>query len=73
MRIPYSAPKRFVQHRWLSAYDVTISTQRLIPAYKVLYYGFMDKKDKALYQDPLKELCQLQREQKSSDTDLVLS
>ena len=56
MSIPYSAPKRFVHHRWLSAYDVAISTQRLLPAYKVLYYGFMDKEDKALYKDPLKQL-----------------
>lgn len=39
MSIPGSAPKRFVRHRWLSAYDVAISTQRLLPAYKVLYYG----------------------------------
>ena len=56
MSIPYSAPKRFVHHRWLSAYDVAISTQRLLSAYKVLYYGFMDKEDKALYKDPLKQL-----------------
>lgn len=56
MGIPGSTPKRFVQHRWLSAYDVAISTQRLLPAYKVLYYGFMDREDKALYEDPPKEL-----------------
>ncbi|CAL8335920.1 unnamed protein product [Merluccius merluccius] len=43
-------------HRWLSAYDVAISTKRLLPAYKVLYYGFMDKEDKALYKDPLEQL-----------------
>ncbi|KAJ8346614.1 hypothetical protein SKAU_G00280150 [Synaphobranchus kaupii] len=56
MSIPGSAPKRFVQHCWLSAYDVAISTQRLLPAYKVLYYVFMDKEDKGLYKDPLKQL-----------------
>ncbi|KAM3858858.1 NACHT, LRR and PYD domains-containing protein 14-like [Diretmus argenteus] len=56
MSIPGSAPKRLVQHRWLSAYDVAISTQRLLPAYKVLYYGFMDKEDKGLYKDTLKQL-----------------
>ncbi|KAK1884599.1 Hydroxyneurosporene desaturase [Dissostichus eleginoides] len=56
MGMPGSAPKRFVQHRWLSAYDYAISTQRQLPAYKVLYYCFMDKEDKALYKDPLKQL-----------------
>ncbi|KAL0978791.1 hypothetical protein UPYG_G00175240 [Umbra pygmaea] len=56
MSIPGSAPKRFIQHRWLSAYDVAITTQRMLPAYKVLYYGFMDKEDKALYKDPLGQL-----------------
>lgn len=55
MSIPGSAPKRFVQHRWLSAYDVSISTQRLLPAYKILYYGFMDREDKALYKDSLQQ------------------
>lgn len=56
MGIPSTAPKRFVMHRWLSAYDVAISTKRLLPAYKVLYYGFMNKEDKALYKDPLEQL-----------------
>lgn len=56
MSLPSSPPKRFIQHRWLSAYDVAISTQRLLPAYKVLYYGFMDREDKALYKDPLRQL-----------------
>lgn len=56
MSIPGSAPKRFVQHRWLSAYDVAISTQRLLPAYKILYHSFMDREDKALYKDPLQQL-----------------
>lgn len=56
MNIPGSAPKRFIQHRWLSSYDVAISTQRLLPAYKVLYYGLMDKEDQAIYNEPLEQL-----------------
>lgn len=56
LNIPGSTPKRFVQHRWLSAYDVGISTQTMLPAYKVLYFGFMDKEDKALYKEPLEQL-----------------
>ncbi|CAM4597135.1 unnamed protein product [Leuciscus chuanchicus] len=45
MSIPGSVPKRFVQHHWLLAYDVAIGTQRLLPAYNILYYGFMDRED----------------------------
>ncbi|KAJ4940452.1 hypothetical protein JOQ06_026755 [Pogonophryne albipinna] len=56
MDIPASNPKRFVSHRRLSAYDVGMQTKRLLPVYKVLYYGFMGKEDKALYQDPLQQL-----------------
>ena len=56
MSIPGSTPKRFVQHRWLSCYDVGLSTQTMLPAYKVLYFGFMDKEDKALYKEPWEQL-----------------
>ncbi|KAK5911928.1 hypothetical protein CesoFtcFv8_001854 [Champsocephalus esox] len=51
MDIPASNPKRFV-----SAYDVGMQTKRLLPVYKILYYGFMGNEDKALYQDPLQQL-----------------
>lgn len=56
MSIPGSAPKTFIQHCWLSSYDVAISTQWLLPAYKVLYYGLMDKEDKTIYKEPLEQL-----------------
>lgn len=56
LSIPGSTPKRFVQHRWLSSYDVGVSTQTMLPAYKVLYFGFMDEEDKALYKEPLEQL-----------------
>ena len=56
MHIPATNPQRFVQHRWLSAYNVSIATKRMLPAYKVLYYGFLSAEDKALYRDPLEAL-----------------
>ncbi|CAL8398085.1 unnamed protein product [Boreogadus saida] len=28
----------------------------MLPVYKVLYFGFMGKEDKALYKDPLQQL-----------------
>ncbi|XDV25516.1 hypothetical protein PO909_029430 [Leuciscus waleckii] len=56
MNIPGSTPKRFIEHRWLSCYDVGLSTQTMLPAYKVLYFLFMDEEDKALYKEPLEQL-----------------
>ncbi|CAL8275572.1 unnamed protein product [Arctogadus glacialis] len=55
MDIPATNPQRFIPHRWLSAYDVGMHTKRMLPVYKVLYFGFMGK-DKALYKDPLQQL-----------------
>ncbi|CAL8237186.1 unnamed protein product [Boreogadus saida] len=56
MDIPATNPQRFIPHRWLSAYDVGMHTKRMLPVYKVLYFGFMGKEDKALYKDPLQQL-----------------
>ncbi|XP_042259678.1 uncharacterized protein LOC121891033 isoform X1 [Thunnus maccoyii] len=56
LKIPGSTPKGFVQQGWLSAYDVGIGTQTMLPACKVLYYGFMDEEDKALYKEPSEQL-----------------
>lgn len=41
---------------WLSAYDVGISIQKMVPIYKVLYFRFMDEEDKALYKKELEQL-----------------
>ncbi|CAL8269959.1 unnamed protein product [Arctogadus glacialis] len=56
MDIPATNPQSFIPHRWLSAYDVGMHTKRMLPVYKVLYFGFMGKEDKALYKDPLQQL-----------------
>lgn len=56
MDIPATNLQRFVAHRWLSGYDVGMQAKRMLPVYKVLYFGFMEKEDKALYQEPLQQL-----------------
>ncbi|KAI9525188.1 hypothetical protein NQZ68_009396 [Dissostichus eleginoides] len=56
MGIPGTNPQRFTAHRWLSAYDVGISTRRMLPAYKVLYFGFLNRADQNLYMDILEEI-----------------
>ena len=44
--VPFTVPSRFVSHRWLSVYDVSVSTKRLFPAYMILYFGFMSQDNK---------------------------
>ena len=54
LEIPGTTPQRFVSHRWLSAYNITLSTRRMLLAYKLLYFGFLSPGDRELYQEDLK-------------------
>ncbi|XP_056449462.1 uncharacterized protein LOC130385149 [Gadus chalcogrammus] len=57
LNIPASNPQRgFVSHRWLSAYDASMATYAMLPAYKVLYFGFLSAEDKDLYKEPLESI-----------------
>ena len=47
--IKFTVPERFLNHRWLSAYDCALSTKRLWDAYQVFYYAFLSQEDKLLY------------------------
>lgn len=48
--VPYTMPQRYVPHRWLSAYDVTLSNLRMMDAMTSFYYSFIPTKDKYIYQ-----------------------
>ena len=39
----YTMPENHVSTRWLSVYDVTVDTLRLLDAYTVFYFGFISK------------------------------
>ena len=47
--VKYTMPERFVSHRWLSAYDVAVDTERLFKAYQVFYFAFLPKSVKRDY------------------------
>lgn len=54
LSVPASSPQRgFVSHRWLSAYDTSMATHAMMPANKVLYFGYLTSDDKELYREPL--------------------
>ncbi len=54
LNLPASSPQRgFVPHRWLSAYNASMATHAMMPAYKVLHYGYLSIADKELYREPL--------------------
>ena len=45
----FTMPERFIHHRWLSVYDVAVSNNRLMDAFKLFFYAFLTKEDKPLY------------------------
>lgn len=49
--IKYTNPGQFINHRWLSAYDITVSTIRLYDVYTLFYYSFVPPGDRAMYVD----------------------
>ncbi|KAL2085054.1 hypothetical protein ACEWY4_020572 [Coilia grayii] len=54
--VPATNPPRFISHRWLSAYDVGLSTKRMLPALRILYCGFMKKQDQDVYKEVLQDM-----------------
>ena len=54
--IKYTTPERFLEHRWLSAYDVALSTEILMDAYIVCYFSFFNKEDRTLYTERVLEI-----------------
>lgn len=40
--LKFSVPKRFIPHRWLSAYDVSMSTLRLLDMLYLFYFPFVN-------------------------------
>jgi hypothetical protein len=41
MGIKFTHPERFLAHRWLSSYDVSLSNIRLFDCYQLFYYSFL--------------------------------
>lgn len=51
--LKYTVPQRYIPHRWLSIYDVSLDTIRLLDAYTVFFYFFLSDEDKGIFQDVL--------------------
>jgi len=47
--VRYTMPERYVSHRWLSVYDVSVDTLRLWDAFVVFYFGFLSQADRTHY------------------------
>lgn len=57
LEMKYTTPERFLEHRWLSAYDLAVSTDILMDAFQVVYHS-LSKEDKTLYFHKVTEICQ---------------
>ena len=54
--VKYTMTECFLNHRWLSAYDVAMDTQRLFKLYQVFYFAFLLKSRKKDYVDIVVEV-----------------
>ncbi|XP_072042205.1 uncharacterized protein, partial [Amphiura filiformis] len=54
--IKYSRPEKYVSHRWLSIYDVSCDTIRMLDAFLLFYFPFLSKTDQALYVDVVNKI-----------------
>ena len=54
--IKFTMPERFISHRWLSCYDVSVSNLLKLDAYSIFYFGFLTTDDKAKYKHILDDV-----------------
>ena len=45
-----------VDHKWLSSYDVAATHKPILPALRLLYYAWLSKEEKIVYNDIVQEL-----------------
>ena len=56
MGVAFTMPPNYIPHRWLSVYDVGISTKLMMAPFKVFYYAFIPKDMQDAYKDVVKAL-----------------
>ena len=61
LSIKFTAPDVHIPWRWLSCYNVSVSTLRLLDPYIVFYYSFLSPADKGLYKIILENIYERNR------------
>ena len=46
LNLKYTKPERFTSHRFISAHKLAVDTNRLLDAYTIMYFAFLDKAEK---------------------------
>ena len=54
--VKFTMPDRFLRHRWLSIYDVTVGVWRLYDPYFVFFYACLSLEDKPIYEELLENI-----------------
>lgn len=55
LEAPFTMPERYVSHRWLSVYDVAMSTSTMYKSFYSFYYGFVTKNVQSGYKELLEK------------------
>ncbi|KAK6167395.1 hypothetical protein SNE40_021431 [Patella caerulea] len=70
LQIKYTMPQRYVSHRWLSVYDVTLDTLRLFDCMTIFYFPWISKSEQLRYVPTVVEIYHRLRVSESS-TDRI--
>ena len=66
----FTKPDRFLNHRWLLVYDVSISTLRYLDLYFVFFYSCLSDENKHVYRDVLNDIYEFHALTDSNKTEI---
>jgi len=69
--VKFTMPERFVSHRWLSCYDVSVSNMLKLDAFTILYYSFLTPSDKSSFKHLIEGI--YRRRQVSDESKKIIS
>ena len=70
--VKFTMPERFISHRWLSCYDVSVGTIRMWDPLTVFYFAFLPQDDRVLYQSILTSIYKQRDLSKEAEREIKL-
>ncbi|XP_071506624.1 uncharacterized protein [Diadema antillarum] len=70
LAIKGTMPERYVSHRWLSVYDVSVDTERMWDAYIIFYFSFLSDTERRKYASCVSDI--FKKHQVDDNTQIAL-